>query len=131
MSVNISRQLIRLPTDIQFIILELIGYHKLRNGKYITQLDKNEEIFKKILNIPLVINSAIMLPIRVKWLRKTWCYKIIKIETETLYYDYNEYNEYNEYYKDCVRYYSVKWYEYDYDDSIHPIINEESFILDY
>jgi hypothetical protein len=128
MSVHISRQIIRLPTDIQFIILELIGYHKLRNGKYITQLDKNEEIFNKLLNIPLVIASSIMLPIRTSWLRQSWCDKIIKIETHTLDEEIEIYYEYNQYY---VRYYSVSWYEYDYDDSIHPIMNEASFMLDY
>jgi hypothetical protein len=117
MSDLIALQMNKLPSDISNIILELCGYHKLRNGKFISQLNKNDDIFKLLLNIPLVKNSSIMLIIRTERMRNSWYDKIITIETET-----------NEDYKDdystelvYYRNYDCSWYDTDHDKPVKVI----------
>lgn len=52
---------------------------KLRNGKYMCQLDKNMEIFNLLSNRPIFSNGRVELLIR--WIKiKGYCEKKIKIE---------------------------------------------------
>ena len=52
-----------LPDDIMNYILLIAGYHKLRNGKFIVQLDKNNPIFLLLREIPLIDRGQILLRI--------------------------------------------------------------------
>ena len=93
-----------LPNDIVDIIMEYANY-KLRNGKYIRQLDKNLSIFRLISNIELIKNGSIELFVKyVK--RKYYCIHKIKISYQ------EEYNGY------CIK---EALDELDYDNSEHEI----------
>jgi hypothetical protein len=46
-----------LPQDIIDYILTIAGYHKYRNGKFITQLDQTKDIFKLLIKIPLLYSK--------------------------------------------------------------------------
>ena len=52
-----------MPLDIQNIILEYTGFHKLRNGQYMTQLAPNrlKKMNRKIRKIPQKINGYVSL----------------------------------------------------------------------
>ena len=60
-----------LPKDIINYILVISGYHKLRNRKYITQLDKNTPIFKELSNLR-AFDWCVRLPVKSAWI---WKYK--------------------------------------------------------
>jgi hypothetical protein len=71
-------ELYELPIEIINLILEFLNYHKFRNGKYITQLDKNLPIFRSLTNINLIEDGKVELFVKyVK--RKTYCVHKIKI----------------------------------------------------
>jgi hypothetical protein len=44
----------KLPSEIIDIILEFQGYHRLRNGKYITQLNLNDKKYDKVKRKPMI-----------------------------------------------------------------------------
>jgi hypothetical protein len=52
-----------MPLDIQNIILEYTGFHKLRNGKYMTQLTPKrlKEMNRKIRRMPQKTNGYVCL----------------------------------------------------------------------
>lgn len=52
-----------MPLDIQNIILEYTGFHKLRNGKYMTQLTPNrlKKMNRKIRKMPQKTNGYVSL----------------------------------------------------------------------
>jgi hypothetical protein len=71
-------ELYELPIEIINLILEFSNYHKFRNGKYITQLDKNLPIFRSLTNIDLIEDGKVELFVKyVK--RKNYCTHKIKI----------------------------------------------------
>ena len=71
-------ELYKLPIEIINIILEFLNYHKFRNGKYITQLNKNLPIFRSLSNINLIEDGKVEL--FVKYIkRKHYCAHKIKI----------------------------------------------------
>ena len=80
LSINIIKQMnfipllsVSLPVDIQNIILEYTGFHKLRNGRYIKQLSKRRlrKMNTKIKYMPRKTNGYVGL-------------KIFKEETNTI-----------------------------------------------
>jgi hypothetical protein len=58
-------ELIPLPIDITNLILVFSGYHKIRNGKYIRQLDVNclqiVELRDRLLTRPKIRNGCVIL----------------------------------------------------------------------
>ena len=97
-----------LPEDILNIVLEYIGYHKNRNGKYMQQLHNNLPIYKMLKNKAKIINEKVELFIKyVK--RRIYCKKMI-----VLYYD-NNYKNNNIINYDCGLYeycnYSNQYYQ--------------------
>jgi hypothetical protein len=60
----------KLSQDIINYILIIAGHYKYRNGKFIGQLDKREEIFERLLKIPLFKNQGVR-----------FCVKTIQIST--------------------------------------------------
>jgi len=52
-----------LPDDIINYILLITGYHKIRNGKFMVQLDKNQHIFPLLQEISLIDRGQILLHI--------------------------------------------------------------------
>ena len=63
---------IKLPPDILNYILELCGFHKLRNGKYCVLLDRRKDIFNLLLNITFNLNGWISLPIKTQRFRNSF-----------------------------------------------------------
>lgn len=93
-----------LPQEIVAHIYEYTGY-KLRNGIYMRQLDKKMEIFKLLLDIPIISNGEVELFIK-GFKRKWYCEKKFKIKYE---------NETNQYYL------KVSVDEHDWDDSFYEV----------
>lgn len=54
-----------LPADLINLILEFTGYHKLRNGKYLKQLDMNSRrinrLYRRLLLRPQTANGFVIL----------------------------------------------------------------------
>jgi len=63
MNLLVPLSLIPLPIDLQNIILEYTGFHKLRNGKYIKQLSSRRlrKINTKIKKMPQKTNGYVSL----------------------------------------------------------------------
>jgi hypothetical protein len=80
--------LLNLPEEILINILHLVGCIKLRNGLYITQLNRNYKIFKQVEGIPRFINWEVRLPVKTEWFRKSFCDKMIRLEN-IIYLDIN------------------------------------------
>ena len=64
---------LNLPKEIINIILEYIGYHKYRNGKYIKQLNKNSPIYKSLFNMELIKDG--MVELFVKYVKRKSYYE--------------------------------------------------------
>jgi hypothetical protein len=107
--------LLPLPTDTILHILHLVGYIRLRNGKYMHQLNRNYTIFKHLKFIPCFRGSEVKLFIQTKWFRKSFCDQIITLKME--------------YYNDELkRIYNCSWYEYDECNAQHHIVNVDHYI---
>ena len=100
-----------LPSSIIDYILEIAGYHKFRNGKYIAQLDKSK--FKKLMSIPPLIFNKVQFIIKSLLFNSSYCDKIITIKIIN-YYIYS---------------YDCSWYVYDYCNCQHHIETEENFVF--
>jgi len=124
MSLINSKLIALLPQEIIDYILNIVGYHKLRNGKFITQLDKKKDIFKKLIKIPLFKSCNVRLYVKTKFMHKTYCDKII-----TLYsFDYYSDN-YDDFGDILIRSYDCSWYSYDECNASHKIETEEKKII--
>jgi len=113
------------PLELKLYILNFIGYnYKIRNGKLVLQLNKEIPIFSLLNEIPKAIDSQVFIHTdKWLWLRRSWFKKIIKLETIP----FCECED-----SDIVnyqRFYSISWYEKDFDDSFHESnIDEEQVI---
>ena len=47
-----------LPPELNNRILEFLGYHKYRNGKYMKQIPRNDERYKLLKTIPKIVLSC-------------------------------------------------------------------------
>jgi len=134
-----------LPQVIIDCILELVGYYKWRNGKYMTQLDKRQDIFRLLKLVPRFEGWSVRLYVKTEWFRKRWCDKMISlyvihnmhnIHHHQLYNlddDDNDYldNDYHDYYNNLTRIYDSSWYEYDECNGMYHIKTDEKVIMDY
>jgi hypothetical protein len=106
MSIILTPKIYNIPSDILNYILELAGYHKYRNGKYITQLNKNDIIFNLLYNIPLVKDSRVDFTIKCER-KRIWYDKVMVIGfTEEMWYP-------DDFPYECYRYYQCNWYRVD------------------
>jgi hypothetical protein len=111
--------LLPLPEDVLIHILHLAGFIRLRNGKYIPQINRNLLIFKELRMIPSFVGrSEIQLFIKTQWFRKSFCDKIITLKT--VYYN-----------NELTRDYECSWYEYDEANAQHHIKSEDHYITYY
>ena len=119
---SINSNLIKLlPKDIIDYILNIAGYHKFRNGKFITQLDFNKNIFKLLIKMPLFKQCNVKLYVKTKFFSKTYCDKIITL------YIFDYYNDnYDDYGDILMRTYDCSWYSYDECNARHKIETEEN-----
>lgn len=109
-----------LPQNIIDYILTIAGYHKYRNGKFITQLDQTKNIFKLLIKIPLLQSSQVKLYVKTKFFSKTYCDKIITL------YIFNYYNDnYDNFGDILMRSYDCSWYSYDECNACHKVETKE------
>ena len=129
-----------LPQVIIDYILDLAGFYKWRNGKYMTQLDKTQDIFKLLNLVPRFEGWSVRLYVKTEWFRKRWCDKMISLyvihnvnNNNQLYYndyhdyDYDDYNYYDD--NNLTRVYDSSWYEYDECNGLHHIKTEEKIFM--
>ena len=109
-----------LPQVLVDYILEIVGYHKCRNGKYIAQLDKTKDIFKQLIKIPLFEGWSVRLYIRSELLAKTYCDKIISLY-KISYLDIDT----NETSRILTKVYDCSWYAYDESNGRHHVKTHE------
>jgi len=111
--------LLPLPEDVLLHILHLAGVIRLRNDKYMPQINRNFPIFKQLRMIPSFVGrSEIQLFIKTQWFRRSFCDKIITLKT--LYYN-----------NELIRDYECSWYEYDEANAQHHIKSEDHYITYY
>lgn len=111
--------LLPLPEDILIHILHLAGLIRLRNGKYMSQINRNFHIFKELTMIPSFVGrSEIQLFIKTQWLNKSFCDKIISLRSVY-------------YYNELAREYDCSWYEYDKANAQQHIHTEDNYITYY
>ena len=68
-----------LPIEIINYILELSGYHKYRNGRFMVQLNKSKPIYSLLTNIPKYQDYYVELPVKLAWFKNILCYKVIQL----------------------------------------------------
>jgi hypothetical protein len=84
----------KLSQDIINYILVIAGYYKYRNGKFIGQLDKREEIFERLLKMPLFENQGVRFRVKTMQIstieQPTFIDKIIDLYVTNYYENTNE-----------------------------------------
>jgi len=138
MNTKLLNQLIEnLPLDIFNLIFEYTGYHKLRNGKYMVQIKKNNPIYDNLLKMPVISDGRVMLLVKTEWFRKSFCDKIITlfpVDLRNIQHPHHQWeyllsiqslnNENINENETIVEVYDYSWHEYDFDGSLHHIKNE-------
>ena len=109
--------IILLPPEIIDYLLIFVGYHKWRNGIHITQLYEINKTYDYLKKIPLFNNYQVQLYVKTEWFNKSFCDKIITLNTNT---DYNN--------TKLRRIYDCSWYSYDNCNAMQ-LINNESVII--
>jgi len=127
-----------LPQVIIDYILDLAGYYKWRNGKYMAQLDKTQDIFKLLKLVPRFEGWSVRLYVKTEWFRRRWCDKMISlyvIHNVNNHYNYNIYHNDDDYdyhnHNNLTRVYDSSWYEYDECNGLHHVTTEEKIFMDY
>jgi hypothetical protein len=107
--------LLPLPEDAILHILHLAGYIRLRNGKYMPQINRLNPIYKYLRMIPRFRSSEVKLFIQTKWFRRSFCDQIITLK--------------NVFYNDELkRVYDCSWYEYDECNAQHHLVYVDHYI---
>ena len=112
--------LLKLPEDIIIYILHFSGFLKLRNGKYMNQINTNFSIYKKLEKVPRFINWKVRLPVKTAWIRKSFCDKMIVL---------GNVNYSDQTIPTIGRKYQVSWYEFDYEGEMHKISTEIKILV--
>jgi len=107
--------LLPLPEDAILHILHLAGFIRLRNGKFIPQLNRQYLIFRHLRLIPSFRNCEVKLVIQTKWFRRSFCDQIITLK-----------NVY--YHGELKRIYDCSWYEYDECNGQHHLVYVDHYI---
>ena len=133
-----------LPQVIIDYILDLAGFYKWRNGKYMTQLDKTQDIFKLLKLVPRFEGWSVRLYVKTEWFRRRWCDKMISLYVihninnhhnyQIYYNDYDDFNDdnvddNNNNNNNLTRVYDSSWYEYDECNGLHHIKTEEKILM--
>ena len=118
-----------IPSDLIMLIFHYLGYVKiLKNGKYMYIYDKCP-VYSRLTNVlesKDKLYPTVRLHVKTKWLRHSFCDKIITIYT-ILYNDFRA--PIFERAQIMARAYDCSWYEYDECNACHHIITEEKQIL--
>jgi hypothetical protein len=112
-SIKLQEQLlVLLPIDIINYILLFSGYHKWRNGMYIVQIDKTNNIFNMLKNMSLFTDWFVKLHINTQLFNKTLYDKIITLYKINIITPNTEYSNSLNDDDSLLKVYDCSWYEY-------------------